>query len=118
MQHKVRHRVQDSKQNASTGERQMKSLLENRSKYCCKIKLKNRTLKVLLKPLLGNIKITKDDHNGFIPTASIKAPIGESPKTHKKRYSTQVVRIGSVIYNFSKDLVMTLKPRQVNLTSL
>uniref|UniRef100_A0A3Q1CXI0 H15 domain-containing protein n=1 Tax=Amphiprion ocellaris TaxID=80972 RepID=A0A3Q1CXI0_AMPOC len=65
---------------------------------------KKRTLKTLLKPLLGTNKITQEAYNHLIPTANVTPQIYGTPKIHKKDTPLRPVvdSIGSVTYNLSK----------------
>uniref|UniRef100_A0A3P8S1J5 Uncharacterized protein n=1 Tax=Amphiprion percula TaxID=161767 RepID=A0A3P8S1J5_AMPPE len=73
---------------------------------------KKRTLKTLLKPLLGTNKITQEAYNHLIPTANVTPRIYGTPKIHKKDTPLRPVvdSIGSVTYNLSKALVEIIKP--------
>ena len=73
---------------------------------------KKKKLKTLLKPLVDEGKINKDNYNFLVPSASITPRIYGTIKIHKKDYPLRPIvdSIGSVNYNLSKALVEIIKP--------
>ncbi len=68
-------------------------------------------LKTLLKPLVDEGKVDKDNYNHLVPAASITPQIYGTPKIHKTGtpLCPIVDSIGSVAYNLSKALVEIIK---------
>lgn len=73
---------------------------------------KKKQLKALLKPLVDQEKITKDNYNFIVPTASVVPRMYGTPKIHKKGTPLRPIvdSIGSVTYKLSKELVEIIKP--------